>query len=216
MPSSDGRFGEDYFERGVEAGISCYTNYRWMPERSHAEARGFLAWMAHPAGEPASVTDYGCAKGFFVRALLEQGHDARGVDISGYALSCANPPVSGNLRHVDELDGWASRPSAYGFCKDTLEHCRSEAELAESLRRMAGLAKRWLLIVPLADDGKYRIAKYERDVTHEIRWNEAQWLKALLAERFAVQRIRYAVPGLKEHWVAVCSTGNWFVEMELR
>ena len=38
-------FDKDYFENGVEKGISCYQNYHWMPQRSFREALAYIDYL---------------------------------------------------------------------------------------------------------------------------------------------------------------------------
>lgn len=42
---------------------------------------------------PARVLDAGCAMGFLVETLRERGVDARGIDLSEYAIDHVHPPV---------------------------------------------------------------------------------------------------------------------------
>jgi hypothetical protein len=42
--------------------------------------------------------DAGCAKGFLVRALREAGKDARGFDVSEYAINAADPTTRHHLQ----------------------------------------------------------------------------------------------------------------------
>lgn len=199
-------FGPDYFERGVEFGVSCYQNYRWMPERSRGEARAFLAAMGVNGRRP-TVTDFGCAKGFFVRALLGLGCEARGVDVSAYARGCATLGTGGRLVSPEDADGLA--PTELGFCKDVLEHA-TEAELPGVLARLRRLARRWLVIVPYGDSGIYRLAEYERDVTHVLRWDEERWSGAFADAGFVLESHAYRVPGLKDKWADAHPYGNGF------
>jgi SAM-dependent methyltransferase len=221
-------FGADYFERGFELGLSWYSNYRWMPARSHAEAEAFLEAMGHwplaerPEARPC-VVDYGCAKGFFVRALQEKGVHACGVDLSEYALGVAEQCVRYFLYSIDQADEvlaegehLTGRPAALGFCKDVLEHCAQgdgPYDLAATLARMARLARRWLVIVPLARGGRYLIPEYELDVTHVLREDERFWFDALGRAGFTLERASYSVPGLKDKWVQQRPNGNLFLKV---
>jgi len=214
----DSRFSEDYFERGKSLGISWYEDYRWMHKRSQEEALAFLVAMGSgacriwpspifPMPGP-TVTDYGCAKGFFVRAMLPFVREVRGIDLSEYALSCGTIGTFGKLHSVESALNLP--PTDLGFCKDVLEHCEDAEALGKTLRLMARLAQRWLVIVPFGENGKYRIPEYESDKTHMIRGDEAFWWKLFEANDLQVDDMRWSVPGIKEKWVEKHAEGNGF------
>jgi hypothetical protein len=207
-------FNFNYFERGEELGLSAYTDYHWIPERSHLEVSAFLQHMG-AVGEGHTITDYGCAKGFFVRAACEQGHVARGFDISHYALSCALPVLK--VYHVDVLDkGDVIVKSRYGFCKDVLEHCKGIKPLRKVFKNLHRLAEEWLIIIPLADNKRYLIPEYELDKTHYLRWSARLWMDIFDSYGFQILSIDYQVTGLKDKWVEQCSTGNLFLKVKSR
>ena len=60
-------YDEDYFERGLSSGKSGYDNYRWLPELTIKFAYKIIKELNLREGD--RVLDYGCAKGFFVKAL---------------------------------------------------------------------------------------------------------------------------------------------------
>lgn len=214
-------FDETYFERGRQAGVGWYENFHWMPERSHAEAKTFIRMMELTCdGEVVDdirVVDFGCAKGFFVKAVREEGLLAWGIDVSGYALAHADLAVSKFLS-LPRLD----QEFDVGFCKDTLEHCCYE-DIGNVLEYMASVCKRWLIIVPMAYPpvhidgrdgsssssaiGKYRIPEYELDVTHIIREGEGWWLRQV-GKHLHVNMAACWIEGLKDHWFHKCSNGN--------
>src|SRR3990172_1271214 len=81
-------YDEDYFERGVEKHISGYTDYKWKPEYVLPMAN----WLKQKFGD-VSFIDYGCAKGFLVKALRMLSCDAYGYDISEYAIENSEKEV---------------------------------------------------------------------------------------------------------------------------
>jgi SAM-dependent methyltransferase len=201
MTSAD-RFDESYFERGVELGISCYQNYRWMPERSFVEAHAYITYMGITRDH--SILDYGCAKGYFVKALRLLGYNAEGVDISRYAIDNCDPAVRGFV-HLTTC-----RRFTHGFCKDVLEHCEDESTLVDTLRQMRELAREWLIVMPVSLNGKYAIPDYEQDITHCLRYGRSKWMSALRASGMIVKMITHRVVGIKDHWSA-WPDGNLFV-----
>lgn len=71
--------------------------------------------------EPARTLDAGCAKGFLVRALREQGVEAFGVDFSEYAISQADDSIKDYVRTgsiTEPLDG----PYDLITCIEVIEH----------------------------------------------------------------------------------------------
>ena len=65
--SSNNVFDEDYFERGVQLGISGYTNYRWIPELTLPLCETMARYLG--ISKDDRILDFGCAKGYIVRAL---------------------------------------------------------------------------------------------------------------------------------------------------
>lgn len=206
MNSAD-LFNEQYYERGRSTGYSWYENYHWMPERSRSEAAAFVRTMGLRNGH--TVVDFGCAKGFFVRALLESGFDAYGIDVSDYALSHCDPVVRGRL-----FKPQISMNFDFGFSKDTLEHI-GYSDIEERLAYLSSIATSWMLIVPLGENGRYRIREYEYDATHVIRENESWWIEQVLRAMNVVS-IRYRISGLKDHWFPIHDRGNLFIEARRR
>ena len=81
------KYDEDYFERGVETGKSLYSNYRWIPELTIPICAELI--MQLKIGPEDTILDFGCAKGFIVKALRLLHREAYGVDISEYAIKQA-------------------------------------------------------------------------------------------------------------------------------
>lgn len=116
------------------------------PERSDYDERYFATGLGLPYDEsqphwwrffgdiadrivkglaPASVLDAGCAKGFLVAALAERGVDARGLDVSQYAVDSAVRGAEGRLAVgslTDPLDGRWDLVT----CIEVLEHMSPE------------------------------------------------------------------------------------------
>lgn len=193
-------FNKDYYEHGVEKGISLYTKYHWIAERSLREAHWFTQHMNIRLGE--TILDFGCAKGFFVKALRILGYDAFGIDYSDYALNNCDPSVSQYL-YKD-----SNTKFDYGLCKDVLEHCENVDSLKELLRNLKNKATKWIFIIPLAKNGKYIIPVYEKDITHYIRLNKEQWKEIIQDAGLIMQSAENTLFGFKEKWG---SKGNLFV-----
>jgi len=190
----DGRFFDaDYFERGRESGKGWLQNYRWMPRRSFREA---LAIVDHLGlDETSRVLDVGCAKGFIVRALRELEIAADGCDISEYALSFAPR----GCWHCEDLVAWEGRRYTHAFAKDVFEHNTPE-QLQVLLEAIASVAPKLMAVVPMGDNGKYRISQYHVEITHLIAEDESWWRRAFRQGGWRVVREDLSVPGLKDNW----------------
>ncbi len=70
---------------------------------------------------PATLYDAGCAKGFLVRALAEQGVDARGGDISEFAIADAPPDLAPRLEVRDLTTPFIEKYDVI-TCIEVLEH----------------------------------------------------------------------------------------------
>ena len=71
--------------------------------------------------EPRTTYDAGCARGFLVRELAERGVDARGGDISEYAIGDAPPDLATRLEVRDLTDPFDERFDLI-TCIEVLEH----------------------------------------------------------------------------------------------
>jgi len=173
-------YTEDYYLRGKQAGISNYENYRWLEEPTMALARRVLEVME--ISQPMGMTflDYGCARGYLVKALRRLGLGATGCDISQWAIENCDPEVVGYVakepafKHYDHI-----------WCKDVAEHMEPH-ELSRILDWMLKAAQKSILfIVPLArgggqfnlDNGWYVRDEDNQDKTHVIRWTLEQWME---------------------------------------
>jgi len=75
--------------------------------------------------EPHTVLDVGCGVGFLVHALRSRGIDARGVDISEYALSQVPTRIAPYCVRESITDRW-ERNYDLITCIDVLEHLPAE------------------------------------------------------------------------------------------
>ena len=198
-------YTEDYYERGVEKNISGYSNYRWIPELTIPMAMVVVDTIGVRRGE--SVLDFGCAKGFVVKALRMLGRDAEGVDISPYAIEHADAEAAPHCHLVDDFPAWAdARRFDHALAKDVLEHVPYDA-IDATIGALAAAAPSLLVVVPLGSGGRYTIEAYERDVTHVVREDGAWWADAL-GRHFDDVTWRFHVPGIKDNWKAVHPEGN--------
>jgi SAM-dependent methyltransferase len=186
-------YDADYFERGQDSGKGWLQNYKWMPRRSFREALGIVDYLE--LNDDSYILDVGCAKGFIVRALRELEYKADGCDISDYALSFA---PEGCWNCTD----WTSHYS-FGYThiviKDMLEHLTLE-QLDEMLQTLKNLADTILVVVPIGDDGVYRIPEYHMEISHLIAEDENWWSNSFSKNGWRVEKHAPHVPGLKDNW----------------
>ena len=206
------KYDADYFLRGKETGKSLYDNYRWMPELTKPMV---CAIVSHLGIRPEdTILDFGCARGYMVRAFCELRYAAYGVDCSEWALNHCDESV----RH--RLFRGTSAEYDWVIAKDVLEHvgCGEEGVEAkvrtvvsevQSLKCQA--RKGVFAVVPLSDygSGPYIVPEYELDTTHAHRWDIGMWIGIFTEPGWSVEG-RYRVPGIKDNY-AQYKTGNGFI-----
>jgi cyclopropane fatty-acyl-phospholipid synthase-like methyltransferase len=161
-------YDKDYFESGVEKGISGYTNYRWLPERIYTEVRAVINLLGIEPGQ--TVLDFGCAKGYWVRGFREYGINAFGCDVSKYALKTADSNVKKFL-----TSNIPDRKFDYIVSRNTFEHL-DEEELEFVLKKFLEMTDTLFFTVPLIDPQTKDYVMQMPDITHKIKWTNSQWL----------------------------------------
>lgn len=188
-------YDEDYYENGRISGKGWLMNYRWMPQRSFREALAVIDFLK--LDQDSKVLDFGCAKGFLVRALRELEINAEGCDISKYALNFA----PAGCWNAEEDVEWYKRNGEYThiFCKDVFEHLNHE-QLCDTLRRLKSIGNILMCIVPMGDSGKYRIPEYHMEISHQIAEDEAWWRETFIRCGWSIEKEASHVRGLKDNW----------------
>jgi 2-polyprenyl-3-methyl-5-hydroxy-6-metoxy-1,4-benzoquinol methylase len=189
-------YDEDYFERGRTTGKSWLMNYRWMPKRSFKEAKAFISYF--DIDEESYVLDVGCAKGFLVKAFRELGIKADGCDISDYALSFT-PPGCWNCSEEDSWDEAVDEKYTHIVLKDVLEHLNEE-RLSKMLSHISKISSKMMCVIPMGEDGVYRIAEYHTDISHIVIENEEWWREQFKKAGWSIIKECPHVPGLKDNW----------------
>lgn len=162
-------YDEDYYERGIETGKSNYQNYRWIPELTIPMAMSIIDFLKIKPKQ--SILDYGCAKGYLVKALRMLHRDAWGYDVSQYAISNADKDV---LPYLIKIDDMFNRHFKYGIFKDVLEHIPHKD--LKSFLSILDINKIFT-VVPLGKNGKYIAAANNMDITHIICEPKEWWSK---------------------------------------
>lgn len=207
-------YNKDYYENGIVKGISCYENYRWIPELTYPMAHAIVNLLK--IDKKHKVLEFGCAHGFLVKALNDFGIETYGVDISEYAISNAPSEIRDKLALLKKNDIENAIKSFnisskfdYVIAKDVFEHIEPD-ELKKILTDLSKFTKSLLVVVPLGDDGKYRINSYALDKTHVIAENEDWWKDIFTSNNFKVEFFSHKIDGIKDKWLTINEKGNGF------
>jgi cyclopropane fatty-acyl-phospholipid synthase-like methyltransferase len=203
------QYDADYFLRGKQTGKSLYTDYKWMPELTIPMA---ARMVAHCGIAPEdTILDFGCARGYLVKALRRLGYNAWGYDVSQWALDNSDEQVREYLICNDSA--LFSQSFDWVIAKDVLEHVDGIAQAIGTLKDIS--RKGVLAIVPLAHvvrgspHPQYDVPEYELDVTHIHRRPLAWWTGHFHQAGWSVEA-RYRVEGIKDNYQQY-PTGNGFI-----
>lgn len=189
-------YDENYYEKGLETGVSNFSNYRWMPEATMAMAMTIIDHFGITKNQ--TLLDYGCAKGYLVKAFRLLRRKAWGIDISRYAISKVDPSV--RLFCCDpvqmELYGF---PTIFDICiaKDVFEHIEYD-KINERLRNINSTLM--FVIVPLGKNGKYNARANNLDKTHIICEHEVWWHTTFVESGWEVVDFTFKVDGIKDNY----------------
>ena len=200
-------YNREYFERGVQEGISGYTNYHWRPEYVLPMANQLKKMF----GNDIIYLDYGCAKGFLVKALRMLGCDAYGYDISEYAIQNCEPEVT---KYVSSKEVPVTSAHVI-IMKDILEHVPEDTIvplLTETYQHCQGIV---VAVIPLGDNGLFRIREFELDKTHVTKQDEVWWTNKFKEAGFSLREFYYDLPGFKDNWKQF-PTGNGIFIFEVQ
>ena len=193
-------YDKDYYEHGPESGKSCYQNYRWIPELTIPMAMTIIDFLDIKRFQ--TILDYGCAKGFLVKALRLLYRDAWGIDVSSYAIEnldsevenyCCSCPDKGKYGHIYGI------PKRFDFCiaKDVFEHIPRE-EIPDVLENIK--ANILFAIIPLGDNGKFIAPANNCDITHVTCRPAGWWKSVFIANGWKMTDFRYRIDGIKDSY----------------
>ncbi len=209
MDDSGKIYDADYYLNGLSSGKSLYENYRYIPELTGPMAEAILTHLGHydVADSGNSLLDFGCARGYLVRCLRELGHNAKGVDVSQWAIENCDETVKD---HVSLIGEYFDLPDVdWIIAKDVLEHV---PKLMYTIKKIMDAASCGVfVVVPLSRTrgNPYVVSDYEKDVTHIHRMNLLEWGELFVAPGWKVE-LSYRVPGVKDSY-ASHAVGNGFV-----
>lgn len=200
------QYDADYFLHGKQSGKSLYENYRWLPELTRPMVCAMIRHLNIEACD--TILDFGCARGYTVRAFREMGYDAWGYDISKWAIDNADETVREYLTHnlFDQVPMVRHRFD-WIIAKDVLEHVQGLSFTVDAIKDR--VRKGVFAVVPLAHGKHYDVPEYEEDVTHVHR-RSLQWWVSLFQQTGWSVEARYRVEGIKDNY-AHFPTGNGFI-----
>jgi len=211
QPTVPTMFDADYFERGVETGKSGYQNYSWLPELTIKMAHHLIQSL--PIKSTEVVLDFGCAKGFLVKALRLLDIEAYGVDVSEYAIEQCDPSVREYCQIISGVGDSKcfNRPYDWLISKDVFEHL-TEIELRGVLTNARSKVKRIFAAVPLgkSDGTGFIVPAYDHDPTHLIAQPLGWWLDLFSDCGWRVDIASHSFRGVKDNWATSWPNGNAF------
>jgi len=202
-------YDEDYYENGVVSKKSCYFNYHWMPELTFRMAFHMIRKLN--IREDDKLLDFGCAKGYLVKAFRFFDFECYGCDISEYAINnldaevrkfCKQNSTEIMIPFQDLYFDWI-------VCKDVAEHFE-EGELDRFLEQSRKKTKKMFVVVPLGENNKYIAPEYAQDITHKLAKNVDWWRKKFEDNLWVVESIDFGFKRLKENWTEKYPQSNGF------
>jgi hypothetical protein len=136
------QYDADYFLHGKEKGISLYEDYRWLPDLTLPMARAIVDHLGVQRGD--TICDFGCARGYTVKALHQMGHVVWGLDISKWAVEHADNEVWEYVHQGTTI----SQETDWIIAKDVLEHVVALSDTITDL--MNNARKGVFVVVPLS------------------------------------------------------------------
>lgn len=185
-------FDEDYFQRGLETGKSCYHLYRWLPELTMPMVMRIIDYLHIRPKD--TVLDYGCALGYVVKAFRLLHRQAWGFDISSYAIDNVDSEVKDYCFLINKP---VQIPEYFDFCiaKDVLEHIDYKC-IGNIVRNIN--ARMMFAIIPLGKDGRYGSPYNDLDKSHVICESLEWWLDVMLVNGWELVNFAYRMDGIKE------------------
>jgi predicted TPR repeat methyltransferase len=210
-------YNKDYFENGISTGTSCYENYRWMPELTYPMAYAIATELNIKNND--NILEFGCAHGFLVKALYDFGINAYGVDISNFAIENSHPDICSRLQVLNDsiieivLNKFNCSSFEWVIAKDVFEHINVN-DLSKILNQVKTITKKLFVIVPLGDNGKYRVPAYHLDSTHLLAEDEDWWGRLFSENGFKIMEFTHTIQGIKDKWNIINPIGNGFFKLE--
>jgi len=170
-------FDKNYFEDGVNNKISNYEDYRWMPDRTIKDTKYIKSILQISNG--CKVLDFGCAKGFMVKAFRLLNVDAYGCDISDYAINNVDSTVKDYCYKISDINSMNKINLVFDHivCNHVLEHIEKDVLLDTLLVLRKNFQSSIFIRIPIGDELGYIFKKHNNDITHKICESQGWWLE---------------------------------------
>lgn len=199
-------YNREYFEGGSYYGT--YSGYIWCPELSIPMAKSIIDVLA--LTDKDTVLDFGCAKGFLVKALRLENIDVWGCDISEYAINNIDNDVKEfcRLNSIDDVVPFDFRFD-WIIAKDVFEHL-SEERLDDVLTKMYKKTDKLFIIVPLGKNGKF-IIPFANNIYHLLARDKQWWINKLIHNRWELIRFEHYIKDIREKWKCYNEGYGYFI-----
>ena len=205
-------YDKDYFENGHKTGKSGYSNYQWLGEPTLKMSNSIIRYCDLEINN--SILDYGCAKGFLIKAFKLNGFvNTFGCDVSKYAVENADAEVKKDITLLDNNKNICEQFNGKVFdlviSKDVFEHIPLNY-LPELLYQLSKISKKMFLAIPLGDESnRFLIPEYHNDASHVTIISDRNWTD-LFKKDWEIIKKDNRVEGLKDYWFDVNPKGNGF------
>ena len=207
-------YDKDYFENGISSGKSCYENYRWLPELTLEMAKSVISYLNLTS--QSNVLDYGCSKGYLVKAFRLNSIFAYGCDISEYAIENVDDSVKDYCKLITDgkLIPFQDNKFDWLISKDVLEHL-SEENIDLLLTEAKHNVSKMFHVIPLGDkNNQFIIPEYHDDPSHITIKNKEWWEEKFNSFGWKLTHFNFNVKGIKDKWYESNSKGNGFFIFE--
>jgi len=206
-------YDQDYFERGIETDKSCYQNYRWIPELTIPMAMTIIDYLDIKAGQ--RILDFGCAKGYLVKAFRWLRREAWGVDISSYALCNCDFEVKDFCMTPKNYLNRTKNCVDIVIAKDVFEHILL-SDLSNIINDLIAIGDLIFAVIPLGDSGLYRAPANNLDQSHITCLNEKEWKSFFRNCNLRVENFTFRVDGIKDSYYDRYPTAHGFFTLKRR
>jgi hypothetical protein len=186
-------YDEHYYEHGIESGKSAYVNYRWSPELTIPMAMTIVDYLGIKQSD--KVLDFGCAKGYLVKALRLLNRQAYGYDVSTYALSHVPEDVReycSNGKYMLDVFKYD-----YIIAKDVFEHL-SPLQLEELFQEID--FNKLFVVLPLGNNGEYIAPANNMDKSHILCLSKEEWNSLFMKNNLTITEFTYMIKGIKDSY----------------
>jgi len=168
------KYGKEYYT------TNNYGSYLDRADRYKLLANETLNLLTSIGRSTDVVLDYGCAVGFLVDALMDEGIDAYGYDISKWASKQARKLLGDSI-----LSQPPSNEYDLVYYLDVLEHIES-SELEKLFETLKPETFVFRIPVCYREGGSFILRVSEKDPTHITRWTRYMWRQFFIKYGYTV------------------------------